>query len=90
MIIQLAVNNSTRIPSDVAELNPMEQIPILEFVDAQTNETHVLTQSLAIIDFLEDVYPAHSVYPSTHNGGALLKARVKQVCIYIYSNYLIY
>ena len=58
----------------------MEQIPILEFTDAHTGETHVLTQSLAIIDFLEELFPARSVYPGAHNGGALLKARVKQVC----------
>jgi len=46
-----------------AEMNPMKQVPVLEFTDTVTGETIRLTQSMAIMDFLEESYPM---------GGALL------------------
>lgn len=42
--------------------NPMHQVPSLK-VDLEDGSSHVLTQSLAIIKFLEDNYPEPSVYP---------------------------
>ncbi|GAX15183.1 fumarylacetoacetase [Fistulifera solaris] len=43
-------------PEFVAK-SPMGQIPLLEFTDTQTGKTLHLSQSLAIIDFLENEFP---------------------------------
>lgn len=44
------------------KINPMRQVPALKVVDTN-NKTHVLTQSSAIIQYLEENYPENSVYP---------------------------
>jgi maleylpyruvate isomerase len=49
-------------------LNPQGLVPALEM---ETGE--VLTQSLAIIEWLDETFPAHSFLP----GGALAKARIR-------------
>lgn len=38
-------------------LNPMQQVPTLECKDLATDETVVLTQSLPIIEFLDEAFP---------------------------------
>jgi len=47
-----------------AELNPMLQVPVLECTDTSTGRAARITQSLAIIDFLEEIFPSR--------GGSLL------------------
>lgn len=44
------------------KINPMHQVPALKIVD-NDNKTHILTQSLAIIQYLEENYPEKSIYP---------------------------
>lgn len=44
------------------KINPMRQVPALKVVD-RDNKTHILTQSLAIIQYLEESYPEKSIYP---------------------------
>ena len=69
-------NTTERLPEEVRAKNPMEQIPLLEFTDPCSGSTQSLTQSLAIIEFLEDAYPsAHKVLPTC----ALKRARARQV-----------
>ena len=46
-----------KIPEDVTDKNPMSQVPILEFVDRETNQTCSLTQSMAIVEFLDEAFP---------------------------------
>ena len=67
-------NNTEKIDSEVSDKNGMEQIPILEFTDA-SGVTHSLTQSMAIMEFLEDAFPCNHILPTD----ALLKGRVRQV-----------
>jgi maleylacetoacetate isomerase len=42
--------------------NPMHQVPSLE-IEFEDGSIHTLTQSLAIIKFLEDNYPEPAIYP---------------------------
>lgn len=44
------------------KVNPMHQVPALKVVD-HDGQTHLLTQSLAIIEFLEENFPDNSLYP---------------------------
>lgn len=46
------------------ERNPMGQVPVLECIDTITKQTIRLTQSLAIIDFLDEVIPGARLLPA--------------------------
>ncbi|CAB9508292.1 Maleylacetoacetate isomerase [Seminavis robusta] len=37
--------------------NPMGQVPVLEYTDTETGQTHYLSQSVAILEFLDQVAP---------------------------------
>lgn len=39
------------------EKNPMAQVPVLEYTDAVTGKTVYLSQSIAIVEFLEEAFP---------------------------------
>jgi maleylacetoacetate isomerase len=39
------------------EKNPMAQVPVLEYTDTIKNKTVYLTQSIAIVEFLEEAFP---------------------------------
>lgn len=76
-LMKLAQDNVSRVSAETAELNPMEQIPILEFVEASSGTKHVLTQSVAIMEFLEEAFPnTRSIYPV--GASPVLRARVRQ------------
>ena len=82
----------TPIPQTLS--TPLNQVPVLEFKsynatttgtasDASTSysTSHTLTQSLAIIEFLDDLYPtgmAHDQHPLLPKD-PLLRAKVKQI-----------
>jgi glutathione S-transferase len=69
-------NTTERIAEELRSKNAMEQIPLLEFSDPHTGERLSLTQSLAIIEYLEDAFPAsHRVMPTC----PLRRARARQV-----------
>lgn len=82
---QLVGNTTERIAEELRVKNAMEQIPLLEFTDPHSGETQSLTQSLAIIEYLEEAFPAsHRVLPTC----ALRRARARQVrslicCVYL-------
>jgi maleylacetoacetate isomerase len=47
------------------EKNSLAQVPVLECTDSSTGKTHRLTQSVAIIEFLDRCFPAYkSLFPS--------------------------
>ena len=46
----------------LAGQNPMGQVPALSFVDEGGN-SHILTQSMAIIELLDEKYPAVPLLP---------------------------
>lgn len=55
-------------------INPMHQVPSLKIVDKE-NSTHLVTQSLAIIEFLEENYPINSIYPKD----SILRAKSRAI-----------
>jgi maleylpyruvate isomerase len=55
---------------DYARVNPMRQVPVLELDDGTR-----LTQSMAILDFLEATHPAPPLFPAT----PLLRARAREL-----------
>ena len=63
-------------PEEVQQRNAMEQVPVLEFTETATGNTIVLTQSLAIMEFLEEWQPQTPLFP---RNDLLLRARVRQV-----------
>lgn len=59
------LDNDQKSPAHT-QINPMGQIPILECTDTRTDTVFRITQSLAIMEFLEQAFP--------HQGGSLLPA----------------
>ena len=57
------------------KVNPMGQVPALEVTDDNSGETSVLTQSVAIMEYLEELYPAVNLLPKDVRG------RAKVCCI---------
>ena len=75
-------NTTQTLEASFHEKNSLDQLPVLEYTDPLTGEAQSLTQSLAIIEFLEEAYPAtHRVLPTS----VTERARARQVRIYIYS-----
>lgn len=54
--------NGDQNAEDYTKINPLQQVPSLKVVDDDEN-CHILTQSLAIIQFLDENYPENSVFP---------------------------
>jgi maleylpyruvate isomerase len=61
-------------PSYKAELNPMGQVPVLE-VDATTR----LTQSVAILEYLEETHPDPALLPKAPASRARVRAAVETI-----------
>jgi fumarylacetoacetase len=62
------------------EVNPMAQVPTLQFEDSWTGQTHRLTQSAAIIEFLDEAFPGSHILPSALAGSnALERAEVREI-----------
>ncbi|MBL1148272.1 MAG: maleylacetoacetate isomerase [Pseudomonadota bacterium] len=59
---------------DYREMNPQGAVPVLVFEDG-----YVLTQSLAILDYLEESYPGPSIYPE----GAKQRAFTRQIALIV-------
>jgi maleylpyruvate isomerase len=58
---------------EFAERNPLEQVPVLEVVEARGH--FLLTQSLAILEYLEDRFPQPPLLPAEPE----LRARARQL-----------
>eukprot|EP00604_Paraphysomonas_vestita_P003405 CAMPEP_0174821506 /NCGR_PEP_ID=MMETSP1107-20130205/9016_1 /TAXON_ID=36770 /ORGANISM="Paraphysomonas vestita, Strain GFlagA" /LENGTH=572 /DNA_ID=CAMNT_0016038639 /DNA_START=252 /DNA_END=1973 /DNA_ORIENTATION=+ len=71
---KLVGNTTELLPEELRALNPLAQIPVLVFTDPQGNVQH-LTQSIAILDFLEEIVPNPPVLPSD----PLSRARARQI-----------
>jgi len=61
-----------------ASVNPMQQVPTLEFLDTDTGETVCLSQSMAIMVFLESAFPTSGL-PLLGGGGLITNARVLEM-----------
>lgn len=74
--LQLVGNTTELISAELRSKNAMDQIPLLEYTDPHTGETETLTQSLAIIEYLEEAFPAtHRILPTCTQK----RARARQV-----------
>ncbi len=71
--IHLINNGGEQFSNAYKAINPQSRVPSLQ----DGNVT--ITQSLAIIDYLEDKYPQHSIYPTD----PVLKAKVKAFALTI-------
>lgn len=62
-LMALVGNNTDSLPEAFTnDKNPMAQVPVLEFT-APDGSTQILTQSLAIMEFLDDICPEHPLLP---------------------------
>ncbi|MDT8410786.1 MAG: maleylacetoacetate isomerase [Wenzhouxiangellaceae bacterium] len=68
--IHLVRDGGQQYSADYARLNPQNQVPTL------VHGEHALTQSLAILEYLEEAFPEHALLP----GDALGRARVRALC----------
>jgi len=77
--LQPLVSNITEtLSEEFKELNTMEQVPLLQFTTPNGNIVR-LTQSLAIIEFLDEAFPS-TIYDNKFlPSNILLKARVKEI-----------
>jgi maleylpyruvate isomerase len=53
----LVGNVTEKLPEEYIQKNPMQQLPTLEIFDPTIEDTLKLTQSLAIIEYLDERYP---------------------------------
>ena len=60
-------------------LNPQGLVPAVELDDGT-----VLTQSLAIMDWLDEAYPAHPLLPDTPNARARVRALAQMIALEIH------
>ena len=72
--VHLVKDGGEHLQNEYKSLNPQSLVPAL-----QTDDGQILTQSLAIIDYLEEVYPEHSLYPSD----AIQKSQAKALALSI-------
>lgn len=66
--IHLLNNGGEHVQPDYAAINPQQLIPTLK------DDEKIITQSLAIIDYLEDVYPTPSLLPNDPYQRALVRS----------------
>ena len=69
--VHLVRDGGEQLKSEYADINPQRLVPALELEDGQ-----VLTQSMAIMEYLEDAHPDPALLP----GDTLGRARVRSLC----------
>jgi glutathione S-transferase len=75
-VLQLLKSLENKLPSELHNKNPIDQVPVLECRDNKTNQVITLTQSLAIIEFLQEISDSGaSLLPADH----IQRARCRQV-----------
>nr|APH81356.1 GST zeta [Tigriopus kingsejongensis] len=67
--VHLVKDGGEQHQADFLKLNPMAQVPALTMGD------RILTQSVAIIEYLEEAYPQHPILPTD----PWLRAQVRQI-----------
>ena len=78
-LMALAGNNTQKLPAEYKETNDMEQVPALDIITKKSDGSEsktTITQSLAIIEYLDEMYPGSSpLLPKD----PLQRARCRQV-----------
>lgn len=73
---QLVGNTHAALPASFrSDVNDMAQVPVLEFIDTATGVVQRLTQSVAIIEFLDEVVSSPPLLPTD----PLARAQCRQV-----------
>lgn len=66
--IHLVNNNGEQFSAEYTRVNPQNLVPSLQ------DEDHVITQSIAIIEYLDEKYPSHSLLPKDVYQKALVRS----------------
>jgi maleylpyruvate isomerase len=77
--VNLGKNGGEQNSAAFREVNPMRQVPVLELTHA--NAVRRLTQSMAILEYLEEAFPDPALLPTD----AFLRARARQLAEMIVS-----
>lgn len=71
--VHLVKDGGEQHKADYAKLNPQELVPTLVDIDDSGNE-FVLSQSMAILEYLEDCYPQSALLPTEAKSKALVRS----------------
>ncbi len=71
--VHLVKDGGEQHKADYAKLNPQELVPTLVDIDDSGNE-FVLSQSMAILEYLEECYPQSALLPTEPKSKALVRA----------------
>ena len=74
--IHLVKNGGEQLADPYLKINPMGQVPALEVTD-DSGEKAVLTQSVAIMEYLEELYPEVNLLPKDVQGRAKVGCQSK-------------
>jgi maleylacetoacetate isomerase len=72
--IHLVKEGGQQLKDDFAKLNPMQRVPALEF--EADGKHQVLVESMAICEFLEEVFPEKSLLPKD----SVLRGKARAIC----------
>ena len=61
------------------EVNPMNELPALQVVDGDGNDRGTLSQSVAILEYLEECFPEPALLPSDPLERALVRQRLEVI-----------
>ncbi|QYJ84965.1 maleylacetoacetate isomerase [Shewanella mesophila] len=78
--VHLVKDGGEQHTAQYASLNPQELVPTL----VEGDDEFVLSQSLAIIEYLDEVYPQHQMLPTTPKERALVRAMALSVACEIH------
>lgn len=73
--VHLVAEGGKQHAGDFIAKNPMRQVPLLEIAGGDGGESSFLAQSVAIMEYLEEAHPEHSIFPED----AYLRARARQL-----------
>ncbi len=79
-LLPLVGNTTERLPENYIEKNNMEQVPTLEIIENDDNNNIIrLTQSLAIIEYLDENYPNKSGVSSIIGKDSLTRFKSREL-----------
>jgi maleylacetoacetate isomerase len=73
--VHLVKNGGEQLKEKYKEINPQKLVPALE-----TKESGTLTQSMAIIEYLDEVLPGHNLLPDNAADRAFIRSLSQLVC----------
>jgi len=77
--VHLVKDGGRQFDAEFTALNPMQQVPALSVVPAGGAAPTTITQSVAIMEYLEDAHPAVPLLPASHEHRAWVRQLVETV-----------